>query len=200
LKVFGLTGGIGMGKSTAERWLQDRSLPVVDTDLLARKVVEPGQPALQEIRDVFGPQVIGTDGHLRRDELARIVFSNPSARQKLESATHPRIHALWRNQVESWRQEGCPFAVVVIPLLFETGGQADLDAVVCVACQPATQRQRLLERGWDARQISQRIAAQWPVEKKMALANYVIWSEGSLELLGEQLERIFCGKASLRQG
>jgi dephospho-CoA kinase len=191
MKVFGLTGGIGMGKSTAERWLQLHQVPVVDTDLLARRVVEPGQPALREIQAAFGDHIVGADGQLRREELARIVFSDPSARQKLEAATHPRIHDLWRKQIESWRGEGRPQAVVVIPLLFETGAEAEVDAVVCVACSPASQRQRLQERGWDPQQITRRIAAQWPIERKAARADYVVWTEGGLGVLGEQLERIF---------
>jgi dephospho-CoA kinase len=190
MKVFGLTGGIGMGKSTAGHLLQQRGVPVVDTDILARKVVEPGQPAFLEIQAAFGGEIVGADGQLRREELARIVFSDPAARQKLEAVTHPRIREMWMKQVESWRGEQQPLAVVVIPLLFEIGAETEVDAVVCVACSAATQRQRLRERGWDDRQIAQRVAAQWPVEKKSARADYVVWTEGGLDVLAEQLDRI----------
>jgi len=162
---------------------------VIDTDVLARQVVEPGQPALAEIKLAFGNEVVASDGCLRRGALAGMVFSNPEARQKLERITHPRIHELWRAQIENWRAEKCPLAVVVIPLLFETA-ETELDRVICVACSASTQLQRLQERRWSAEQIRQRIAAQWPVEKKMAGADFVVWSEGGVEVLAQQLDRI----------
>src|SRR6185295_5789625 len=124
--------------------------------------------ALQEIQRAFGTQLTGPDGRLRRDELARIVFSDPAARQKLESITHPRIRELWRERIKTWTAERQPLAVVVIPLLFETGAESELDATVCVACSAATQRQRLLQRGWSPEEIRGRLEAQWPIEKKMS--------------------------------
>lgn len=179
-----------MGKTAAERLLRERAVPVVDTDALARQIVEPGQPALQEIQRQFGPDVIASDGGLQREELARRVFGDAHARTQLEAIMHPRIRDLWRAQVESWRGAGEPRAVVVIPLLFETGAVPEFDAVICVACTAQTQRQRLRERGWNPAQINQRIAAQWPIEKKLALADHVVWSEGGLDVLAGQLERI----------
>ncbi len=190
MKVLGLTGGIGMGKSASARFLRARGVPVVDTDDLARRIVEPGQPALAEVRAAFGPQIAAPDGQLRRDELARRVFADPAARRRLEAILHPRIRALWRAQIESWRAEGRPLAVVVIPLLFETKAEAELDAVICVACSAATQRQRLLDRGWSPAQIEQRLQAQWPVEKKIAAAQYVVWTDTGLDAHAAQLERI----------
>jgi len=198
MKTFGLTGGIGMGKSAAARLLGERGVPVVDTDVLARQVVEPGQPALREIQGAFGDEVVGPDG-LRRDALARIVFADPAARQKLESITHPRIQELWHRQIETWRAERHAAAVVVIPLLFETGAARIFDATLCVACSAATQQERLRERNWTTEQIQQRIAAQWPIEKKMAGADFVVWSEGGLDVLGEQLGRVI-GLQALAQG
>jgi dephospho-CoA kinase len=179
-----------MGKSTAAQLLSQRGVSVVDTDVLARRVVEPGQPALAEVQRIFGPDIVAPDGRLRRDELARIVFADPVARQKLEDILHPRIRALWRDQVAAWRAEGRPLAVVVIPLLFETNAQAELDATLCVACSPATQRQRLLARGWSADQLEQRLRAQWPIEQKIVTSDYLIWTEGSLDLHAAQLDRI----------
>ena len=190
MKLFGLTGGIGMGKSVAAEIFERRGVPVVDTDVLARRIVEPGQPALVEIQRAFGDHVIAADGQLRRDELARIVFSDPAARQKLESLTHPRIRELWCQQVGLWRGQNKPVAVVVIPLLFETNAENEFDATVCVACSAATQRKRLQDRGLTPEQIVQRITAQLPIDKKIAKAHFVAWNEGSLEVLAEQLERI----------
>jgi dephospho-CoA kinase len=190
MKVLGLTGGIGMGKSASAQLLRARGVPVVDTDDLARQVVEPGQPALAEVMAAFGPQFAAPDGHLRRDELARRVFSDPAARQRLEEILHPRIRALWRAQVETWRAEGRPLGVVVIPLLFETKAEADLDATICVACSAATQQQRLRARGWSTEQIQQRLQAQWPVETKIERADYLVWTEASLDTHAAQIERI----------
>jgi dephospho-CoA kinase len=190
MKVIGLTGGIGMGKSTAAGLLRERGLPIADTDLIARQLVEPGQPALAEIKDAFGPEIIAPNDHLRRDELARRVFSDAEARKTLENILHPRIRFIWMEQIKSWRAEGRTLAVVVIPLLFETDAAAEFDQIICVACSSRTQRQRLQDRGWDTGQIDQRSAAQWPVEKKMELADHVIWTEAGLDIHAFQLERI----------
>jgi dephospho-CoA kinase len=190
MTLIGLTGGIGMGKSTAARLLEQRGLPVVDTDELAREVVEPGQPALEEVRQAFGAGVIGCDGRLRRDEMARRVFSDDSLRRQLEAILHPRIRQRWRATADTWRAAGLSRGVVVIPLLFETQAERDVDVVLCVACGSATQRQRLAARGWTNAEIDQRLRAQWPVERKMAAADFVIWSEGSLGLHALQMDRI----------
>jgi dephospho-CoA kinase len=190
MKVFGLTGGIGVGKSVAEQWLRTREVAVVDTDLLARQVVEKGSPALLEIQEAFGNDVVSGPGELRRDELARIVFSDESARRKLESILHPRIRDLWKRQLEIWRAAQKPVAVVVIPLLFETAAESEFDAIICIACSRPSQNDRLLKRGWTPAQIEQRITAQWPMETKMARSDYVVWTEGAAEVLGEQLARL----------
>ena len=190
MKVLGLTGGVGMGKSTSARLLRAREVPVVDTDDLARQVVAPGQPALAEVLAAFGPKMAGPDGQLRRAELARCVFADPAARRRLEAILHPPIRALWRAQVETWRAEGRPLAVVVIPLLFETKAEAELDLTICVACSAPTQQQRLQARGWSPEQIEQRLQAQWPVETKAARADYLVWTEADLEVHAAQIERI----------
>jgi dephospho-CoA kinase len=190
MKVLGLTGGVGMGKSACARLLAARKVPVIDTDDLARRVVEPGQPALAEVRRVFGPAVIAPDGRLRREELARRVFAEPAARQRLEAILHPRIRERWRAQVEIWRAESQRLGVVVIPLLFETRAEKELDATICVACSAATQQRRLLAREWSPEQIEQRLRAQWSIEQKIARAHYVIWTEAGLDVHAEQLDRI----------
>jgi len=190
MKILGVTGGIGMGKSASARLFQERGVPVVDTDDLAREVVEPGQPALGEIQAAFGPEMIGSDSRLCREEMARRVFADPAARQRLEAILHPRIRLLWRARAEAWRAEGRPLGVVVIPLLFETKAEAELDATICVACSAATQQERLVARGWTPEQIQQRLKAQLPAEQKIARADYLIWTEGSLDVHGAQIDRI----------
>ena len=190
MKLLGLTGGVGMGKSACAQFLRARSIPVADTDDLARAVVEPGQPALAEVQQLFGPEMIGADGRLRRDLLARRVFPDPDARRQLEAILHPRIRALWRAQVDKWRAERKTVAVVAIPLLFETKAEPEFDAVICVACSPSTQMERLKARGWSAEQIEQRIRAQMPTEEKIARSNYVIWTDCPLDVHATQLDLI----------
>lgn len=190
MTLLGLTGGVGMGKSTAAMALRDLGLPVVDTDQLARQLTDPGQPALAEIARQFGGQYLAPDGHLRRDLMAGLVFQNADARQRLEAILHPAIRAAWRAEVEHWRSERVVAGVVVIPLLYEVGAECEVDRVVCVTCSAEAQRERLAARGWTPDQIARRMAAQWPIEKKMHRADYVIWAEGSLATLRAQLERV----------
>jgi dephospho-CoA kinase len=191
MKVCGLTGGVGMGKSTAAQFLRERGAQVVDTDELARQLVQPGQPALAEIQTAFGGDLIAPDGRLRRDELARIVFADAAAREKLEAILHPRIRERWLAQIETWRGENRALAVVVIPLLFETRAESHFDKIICVACSAPAQRERLLARGWTPGQIQQRLAAQWPMEQKISRADFVVWTDGALDTHARQLERIF---------
>ena len=191
MKLLGLTGGIGMGKSTAAEFLRTRGAQIVDTDELARQLVQPGQPALTEIQTEFGKKVIAPDGRLRRDELAEIIFADAAARKKLETILHPRIRERWLAQVEIWRRENRALAIVVIPLLFETRAESHFNKIICVACSAATQRERLLARGWTPNQIKQRLAAQWPVEQKISRADFVVWTDGALDAHTQQLKRIF---------
>jgi dephospho-CoA kinase len=191
MKSIALTGGIGCGKSTVAAALRGRKVPVVDSDDLAREVVQPGQPALDEIRAAFSPQAVSPEGELKRDELARIVFNDSDARKKLEAITHPRIRQLWEQQFAAWRSQGERFAVVVIPLLYEVGLETGFDEVVCVACSAVSQRERLQARGWSTEECRGRLAAQLPVEEKIARAHHVIWTEGKLEATTSQLDRLF---------
>lgn len=190
MKLLGITGGIGMGKSTSAELLRARGVPVVDTDQLARDVVEPGSPAVAEIAAAFGPEALDAQGRLRRDELARRVFADDQLRAKLEAILHPRIRERWLAHVDTWRSENHPAAAVVIPLLYETNAQAHFDAVICVACSAPAQQQRLRVRGWSDAQIAQRLRAQWPVQKKIDLADFLIWTEASLDIHAAQLSRI----------
>ncbi len=190
MKLLGLTGGVGMGKSTAAGFLLQLGVRVVDTDEIAHQLVQPGQSALAEIRQEFGCAVFLTDGSLNRAALAEKVFADETARQKLEAILHSRIRERWSAQVESWRKENIPMAVVVIPLLFETQAETAFDKIICVACSPQSQHERLLARGWSGDQIARRIAAQLPVEQKMARSHFVVWSEGLPEVTRRQLAEI----------
>jgi len=196
MKLIGLTGGVGTGKSKAAEILTKSGLRMIDTDELARQLVAAGEPALGEIEKEFGPDVLLPDGGLDRTKLARVVFRDPVKRRALESILHPRIRGLWERQADLWRREGCSVGVVVIPLLFETDSAAAFDAVICVACSASLQRERLKLRGWTVEESVQRISSQWPVEKKTGLATYVVWNESSIAILEAQLRRIL-GSAGL---
>jgi len=191
MKLCGLTGGVGMGKSTAAGFFLQLGARVVDTDGLAHELVQPGQPALLEIIQNFGSRFLSTDGSLKRSELAQLVFADATARKQLEAILHPRIRERWQMQVEAWRNEGCSVAMVAIPLLFETAAENQFDKIICVACSPAQQRQRLAARGWKSDEVAGRIAAQLPVEQKMARSHFVVWAEGSLESHRRQAAEIF---------
>ena len=129
-------------------------------------------------------------GEFDRSKLGRLVFNDSGKRRLLESILHPRIRALWQQQAAHWRQEDRPAGVVVIPLLFETDASSAFDLIICIACSVRLQRQRLSLRGWTNEEMDQRNSAQWPVEKKISLANYVGWNESSVAVLAEQLKRI----------
>ena len=190
MKLIGLTGGVGMGKSTVAGFLLAQGARVVDTDDLARELVRPGQPALDEIRAVFGERVFLPGGLLNRPLLAETVFANENLRRQLESILHPRIRDRWSAIVEHWRAENVSLAVVIIPLLFETQVEEAFHKIVCVACSPASQQERLLARGWPTDQIRHRIASQLPVEQKLARSHYAIWTEGRMEVARAQISRI----------
>lgn len=190
VKVLGVTGGIGMGKSTCAELLRKAGVPVVDTDDLARDLTAPGGAALKEIAAVFGPGMLDASRALNRRALAEVVFASEVKRRALEDILHPRIRRRWREIIGVWQKEGRHIAAVIIPLLFETGAEKELDAVICVACSERTQRERLALRGWSAAHLASRVAAQLPVAVKMDRANYVLWSEGSIGLLEQQLGKI----------
>ena len=189
-RILGLTGGVGMGKSTAARLLKKVGLPVVDSDDLAREAVQPGTEGLAEIADEFGEGFLKADGSLDRDKMASTVFQDEAARKRLEAIIHPRVRTVWEKQIDQWREQKRPVGVVVIPLLFEVDLQDSFDAVLCVACTANTQRARLRERNWNDAQITARIAAQMDIAQKMDLADHVLWNEGAPELLMDQMKEI----------
>jgi dephospho-CoA kinase len=191
-RVIGITGGVGMGKSTAAKLLREQGVPVLDSDDLSREVVAVGEPALAEIGTIFGADFLD-NGKLDRAKMAAHIFGNDAERKKLEAIIHPRVRERWLAQMETWRADDVPLGVVVIPLLFEVGAEAEFDFIICVACTGNTQRERLRGRGWDDAQIAGRIAAQMEVTKKIERADQVLWTEGDVSLLREQLQSILSG-------
>ena len=189
--LYGLTGGVGMGKSTVSRLLSEMGITWVDSDDLARSVVEPGQPALDMIRDEFGDEYIGPQGNLDRSKMASLVFANEGQRKKLEGIIHPMVRNLWQEKVERWKSDKFDKGVVVIPLLFEVSLEVEFGRVICVASTEETQIDRLKKRGWEADQIGSRIRSQMCITEKMKRSDCIIWNEGSIDTLKKQLQLVF---------
>jgi dephospho-CoA kinase len=191
MRVLGLTGGIGSGKSMVAQMFARLGAVVIDADQLAREVVEPGQPALQEIAATFGPDVLLPDGRLDRPKLAGIIFADPVERAKLDAITHPRIRALMDEEIKL-RRSGPGVLIVDIPLLYENGRTNTVESVIVVWVDPQTQLRRIRERdGLSADAARQRIAAQMPLDEKRARADHVIDNSGSREDTRRQVEAIY---------
>lgn len=186
--IVALTGGICSGKSTVADYFRQRGIPVVDTDVLARELVQPGQPALTEILNRFGQNLRGPDGGLDRSALRRRVFADPAERAALEAILHPRIRAL---SLKRLRALCAPWALWVVPLLAETGFQRDADRVLVVDAPRALQRARLQARdGLSAEEADQMLAAQASRAQRLTLADDVITNDGPREALYRQLDAL----------
>jgi dephospho-CoA kinase len=190
----GLTGGIASGKSAVAAELAARGAIIIDADVLAREVVEPGTSALAAISDRFGPQVL-SDGQLDRTRLAQIVFADPLARRDLERIVHPAVRA---RAADLERAAGRAAVVVhVIPLLVETGQQEDFDLVVTVDVDHETQIKRLIARnGYTRAEAESRIAAQASREDRRIAADVVLDNTGSVAQLREQIDALWAELSS----
>jgi len=180
IRVFGLTGGIGSGKSTVAARFRARGVPVIDADVLAREVVARGSPGLSEIVESFGEGVLDSEGNLDRPKLAEIVFHDESARQRLNAITHPRVRDLALSRVQELGEKGEPLACYEVPLLIETGLTDVLRPLVVVVVDEATQVERTVARdGSSSEHARARIASQMPLAEKAKLADHVIDNSGS---------------------
>jgi dephospho-CoA kinase len=190
----GLTGGIASGKSLVAAELATRGAIIIDADVLAREVVEPGTPALAAIIDRFGSDVV-QDGQLDRVRLAQIVFADPSARRDLERIVHPAVRA---RAAELERAAGDAAVVVhVIPLLVETGQHKNFDLVVTVDADHETQVQRLMARnGFTRAEAESRIAAQASREDRKRSADVVLDNTGTVAQLREQIDALWAELSS----
>ena len=187
--VWGLTGNIACGKSTVEAMLRDASVPVIDADHVARAVVAPGEPALREIVEHFGEQVLQMDGSLDRPALGAIVFADPSARAALEAITHPRIHQRIAQLLGDLAGKGIPLAVVSAALMIESGSSKNYAGLLVVTCPEETQMERLRSRDdFSESDALARIRSQMPQAKKAARADQVIDNSGTVEETREQVE------------
>jgi dephospho-CoA kinase len=189
-RVFrvGLTGGIASGKSTVASLFAQRGVPIIDTDQLAREIVEPGQPPLERLVQRFGREILTPDGHLDRPALRNIVFSDPLARADLEALTHPAISA----EVEiRAAQAGGPYQIHVIPLLVDKNLGAHVDRVLVVDCEEALQIERLIKRdGCTEEQARAILAAQVTRTARQRAAHDLILNEGDVGALDVQVEAL----------
>lgn len=181
----GLTGGIASGKSVVADMFADLGVPIIDTDVIAREVVEPGQPALEEIRERFGEHMLDASGNLDRMAMRKEIFANEQSRSDLETILHPRIGAETRRQADAADGD---YQIIVVPLLVSSPLRHFVDRVLVVDCDPNTQIQRLLARDTETEEQARKIlAAQTSREERLAIADDVIRNDGDLEQLRERV-------------
>jgi dephospho-CoA kinase len=188
MRLIGLTGGIATGKSEVARMLAARGATIIDADELAREVVRPGQPALAQIVERFGAQMLNDDGTLDRTGLAKVVFADPEARVELERITHARIGELIQQRIAAAFAHDAHLVVVDIPLLFEGRRDDMFEGTLLVYAPRDVQLQRLMSRdGISLEEAEQRIVAQLPIDEKRARATWVIDNGGDVADTEQQL-------------
>jgi dephospho-CoA kinase len=188
--LIGLTGGIGAGKSAVARLLARRGAIIIDADVLAREVVEPGTEGLREVVAAFGDQVLDSDGALDRPALGRIVFEDPGARERLEAIVHPRVRSRTA-EIMAYAPRG---AVVVndVPLLVEADLAKAYDLVIVVEAAPDVRVARLVaDRGMSEADARARIAAQATDDQRRAVADVVIVNDGTLDELDVEVDTVW---------
>lgn len=191
--MVGLSGGIATGKSTVVALLRAKGADIIDLDELARKVVEPGRPALEAVRRRFGDIVIAADGTLDRATLGEIVFDDQTARRDLEGILHPAILTEQQNMAAEYARKD-PRAIIVtdVPLLFELGLEGGFDTTVLVYAPRAVQAERLMARdGFSLDEAGKRLDAQLDIEAKKARAGHVIDNSGPFEDLATEVDRVW---------
>jgi len=184
--ILGLTGGIGSGKSAASQWFEQHGIVVVDADVVAREIVEVGQPALLQIQQAFGDWVLQKDGTLNRRALREHIFQSNDARRILESITHPAIR---QSIIQQLQDAQSPYVILVSPLLFETNQHELTDHTLLIDASIELQIQRAAQRdGQNIEQIHRIIATQMPREQKQQLADDIVLNDGHLEHLYAHLQ------------
>lgn len=188
--VLGLTGGIATGKTTVTRYFKRLAIPIVDSDIIAREVVEPGTLGLELIRANFGDGVIGEDGHLNRKKLGKIVFSDEEKRKRLNQLLSEELDKAISAEINQWVAKKVPLVVVDVPLMYEAHYDRKVDQVMVVDVPETIQLERLMARdGLSQAEAKKRIASQMPIEEKRRLADVLINNAGTVAETEEQLEK-----------
>lgn len=189
--IIGLTGSIASGKSTVSKMLEDLGYPIIDADLVARQVVEPGSETLNEIEALFGPEVIREDGTMNREKVGALIFSDPLKRKQMNDIIHPAIRAEMLRQRSVFMADGHQTIVMDIPLLFESKLQHFVDKILVVSVTEENQLVRLMERnGLNEKDARARIGSQLPMSVKEEGADAVIYNNGTIEETAQQLTKI----------
>jgi dephospho-CoA kinase len=192
LLKIAITGGAGSGKSTVVRMFQELGAVVLDADQVARDAVAVGTPAWQELHRLYGEDFFNENGTLNRSRLAQRVFTDPEARRRLEALIHPLVAQELQNQVADLEGQGVDLVLVEVPLLFEAGQEHAFDRVIVVAAPEADQIRRLRSRDHrEEAEIRGILQAQWPLQKKVARADYVVDNNGKLKSTQEQVKNIW---------
>lgn len=190
LKV-GLTGGIGSGKTTVSDRFEELDAPVIDTDVLAREVVAPGEPALEQLVDAFGRGILRDDGTLDRDRLREMVFADPSAKRSVESILHPAIRQRLRGRLKELEKNDEPYCIIVVPLLVETDFRESVDRVLTVEAPRDRRIEWVIARsGLTRKQVEKIMDSQATSEERRAVAHDIIDNDGSLGDLLEKVDRL----------
>ena len=188
MKIIGLTGGIGSGKSTVARALNEHGYPIVDADHIAREIVEPGQPALQELAEEFGADILDADGVLDRGLLASRAFENTETTQRLNNITHPRINQRTHELSDKAREHGAEAVIYDMPLLIDKGLHKDMDATIVVHAAERVRLERLTtKRGLEVDDVRRRINAQIGDETRKQHADILLDNNGTEEDLNKQI-------------
>ena len=186
--IIGLTGGIGSGKSTVANMFAELGVPIIDMDLIARQVVEPGQPALQQIINTFGDDLLKDDGQLNRQQLSQIIFNSTEKRRQLEAILHPLIREETERQLE---QLEAPYCIVVIPLLLESDQRSLVDRILVIDIPESLQISRTIQRdGVSAEQVEKILASQVDRQSRLTAADDIINNSGELEALRLQVKEL----------
>ena len=197
LKVA-LTGGIATGKSYVLEQFRRRGIACLDADELAHGVTAAGTEATMAIAERFGAEMLAADGSVDRKKLGPVVFADRSARLELEAIVHPAVHRAIAAGVRGFQLLGDPLVIVDVPLLYETGGEQGFDRVIVTSCQPEMQIARLIERGLTEDAARQRLAAQWPTDRKTARADFVVKTDGTFAETDEQVAGVMKNLTDLR--
>jgi len=192
MKIIGLTGGTGSGKSTVSKFLAHLGAVVIDADKVGHEVFKPGTKAWQEVVDAFGQGIISADGTIDRRKLGEIVFSNPDARAKLNQVMHPLIYEQVKSRIEEYGRKGVAIIIVEAPLLLEVGWKSLVDEVWVTSASEATVIKRLKEqKGLPEAQSLARIRAQLTDEERIRQADVVIDTDCALDELKERVEALW---------
>jgi len=190
--IIGLTGGIATGKSTVSKMFEEQGVPVIDTDLIAKKQLQKGKPAYKEILALCGEDILAPNGDINRNKLAKTIFSDKTIRQKVNAIVHPKVKKIVKTEIKHFEDLDEPFVLLVVPLLFETDFYKLVDISVLVYARKKDQVERLIAReNIDEAYAKQKIKAQLPLSKKREMADYVIDNSKNIMETRKSFQRVF---------